>query len=92
MLVNFLSIFMVFSCSLDILTSQVLLAFIIEYLVYLIWHNFFIILTVVSYFVYTASTDLFLFVICYYYFSEIIRTEEPQQRKMSYFFQQILVL
>ena len=51
MLVNFLSIFtfMLFSCSLDILTSQVLLAFIKEYLVHLILHNFFIILTVCLY-------------------------------------------
>ena len=94
MLVNFLSIFifMVFSCSFEILTSQVLLAFIMEYLVHLIWHNFFTILTVVSYFVYIGSTDLFLFVICYCYFLEIIKTEEPQWRKMSYFFLQILVL
>ena len=94
MLVNFFSIFtfMVFSCSFEILTSQVFLAFIMEYLVHLIWHNFFTILTVVSYFVYIGSTDLFLFVICYFYFLEIIKTEEPQWRKMSYFFLQILVL
>ena len=29
---------------------------------------------------------------CYSYFSEIIKTEEPQRRKMPYFLQQILVL
>ena len=63
-----------------------------EYLVHLIWHIFFTILTVVSYFVYIGSTDLFLFVICYCYFLEIIKTEEPQWRKMSYFFLQILIL
>ena len=90
MLVNFLSIFtfMLFSCSLDILTSQVLLAFIKEYLV----HLYYIIFLSSWLFVYIGSTDLLLFAICYCDFSETINTEEPQWCKMSYFSQQLLVL